>query len=1013
MRPALMALAALFSFAHAGCAPIVLGVVLGTSGGGGGGGGGASSSAPAPSAPAVPFVLDPAEAGAVGGAAVKVKLLASGPYAFTAPLTVSLDGKSPLSVSQPDAYTLELVVPAASNEERDVPVVVDAPGFTLRGTLHYRAYAPQLSSAAPAQAAAGAFVTLTGQGFVAGCQVYVSGTPASGVEVLSSTQLRFVAPSGPSGTVNVRVQHPAGLQAELAKAFSYPPAPAPAPPATPLLKFQTVPATASAGALPTVEVAFTDGGVLYPSATGNVTLKLQGNDGSVTLGGTLTRALVNGVATFNDLSLSKPGAYYRLQARKDSGEVATASLKVTPGAANRVVFVGAPSTPRKGVALAPRVEVAVADAQGNIVRGSTATVTVSLDANAAGAALSGTKNRAAVDGVAHFDDLSIDKAATSLTLRASSAGLADGTLALDVSPPPLRILSARMSDGPTAGTGYDGDDQVLIIFDQATQKPTLDATNINQALGLNIYPFWLGNAIQSWLSGGGQLGGAVWNAAGDQLTITLSTTGGNPSVTGNSWITRCDATIKSASGAPLSSDPVRLRGAADALPKIYEVHSYVVASGFEFVLYGANFDPAPGPNTASVSVTNATGETIVTRTNDEVRVRVTGVSGVPQVSLTINGVSSNGFSLLMTPYQVCSSIKPVKSVALTLNTPGVPTAPRFIATDDAGLYLTVLDNLGAVWSWTRLGDTYKQAAPNGSAASVAAGELGWLAFGTNAVPTGGLRAQAIYVTHRLDGPLTLNPDKELASLDGAGTPLTAACRDPSISEDARYVTFECDQAPPGIEAISSGPFVLLRDRTTAKTTLLSRDEAGNAVTGTSPRLSRDGRLVSFLSPLDLTSDDSNGKVDAYLLDRTTGRLYRISPDAGGVDVGSRAELSQDGRIVAYARNNDLYLYDRQLSAPAVAVSNAGEPSLSRDGKRVAFTTTRADLGVTDTNGVSDVYVLDRPSATYRGASISNSGATLGSPSDHPTISGDGSFVYHRYRVSSLQHILDMTEPWWP
>lgn len=57
--------------------------------------------------------------------------------------------------------------------------------------------------------------------------------------------------------------------------------------------------------------------------TGNVTLSLAVNLTSATLSGTLTKAAVNGVANFTDLSINVEGTYL-LQATADSGGMATA-----------------------------------------------------------------------------------------------------------------------------------------------------------------------------------------------------------------------------------------------------------------------------------------------------------------------------------------------------------------------------------------------------------------------------------------------------------------------------------------------------------------------------------------------------------------------------------------------------------------------------------------------------------------------------------------------------------------
>lgn len=71
--------------------------------------------------------------------------------------------------------------------------------------------------------------------------------------------------------------------------------------------------------------------------------------------------------------------------------------------------------------------VEVVDANGDVVTGSTATVSMALASNPAGGSLTGTTTRNAVAGVATFDDLKIDLDAVGYQLSASSSGLTSAT----------------------------------------------------------------------------------------------------------------------------------------------------------------------------------------------------------------------------------------------------------------------------------------------------------------------------------------------------------------------------------------------------------------------------------------------------------------------------------------------------------------------------------------------------------------------------------------------------------
>ena len=97
----------------------------------------------------------------------------------------------------------------------------------------------------------------------------------------------------------------------------------------------------------------------------------------------------------------------------------------------KLAFVVQPSTLPAGLAITPAVQVAVQDAQGNTLTSSTASVSVSITngTGSSGAALGGTRTRAAVSGVATFNDLTIDLAGSGYTLSATSTDLTGATSA--------------------------------------------------------------------------------------------------------------------------------------------------------------------------------------------------------------------------------------------------------------------------------------------------------------------------------------------------------------------------------------------------------------------------------------------------------------------------------------------------------------------------------------------------------------------------------------------------------
>jgi hypothetical protein len=190
---------------------------------------------------------------------------------------------------------------------------------------------------------------------------------------------------------------------------------------------QPTPTTVNAAIAPPVTVRIEDAAGNLVSSIATVTLSLGTNPSGAQLGGTVTRAAVNGVATFDDLSLDRVGSGYTLAATSGSLAGATSNaFDITVGAAARLTFGQQPTPTTVNAAIAPPVTVRIEDEAGNLVS-STATVTLSLGTNPSGAQLGGTVTRAAVNGVATFDDVSLDLAGSGYTLAATSGSLTAAT----------------------------------------------------------------------------------------------------------------------------------------------------------------------------------------------------------------------------------------------------------------------------------------------------------------------------------------------------------------------------------------------------------------------------------------------------------------------------------------------------------------------------------------------------------------------------------------------------------
>lgn len=200
------------------------------------------------------------------------------------------------------------------------------------------------------------------------------------------------------------------------------------------LAFSVQPSNTVAGEAisPAVQVEIRDaGGVLVAGARDAVTLAIGTNPGSGTLSGTKIVNAVGGIATFSGLSIDKAGNGYTLAASSGSlTGAASTGFTVSPGTIAQLLFTTQPPANVEGnVTISPAVQVTLRDAFGNTV--PTGSVTMAIGTAPwpqPGSRLSGTLTADAVNGVATFVDLRVDKPGRGYTLVASSGGASGASI---------------------------------------------------------------------------------------------------------------------------------------------------------------------------------------------------------------------------------------------------------------------------------------------------------------------------------------------------------------------------------------------------------------------------------------------------------------------------------------------------------------------------------------------------------------------------------------------------------
>ncbi len=281
---------------------------------------------------------------------------------------------------------------------------------------------------------------------------------------------------------------------------------------------------------PPVQVTVFDAaGNVVTTFTGDVTLAI-GNDPSVLkarLSGRSQAAAAAGAATCGDLSLDQLGDRYTLVATIEAGSLTkestpfnvTAVPNPPPGSATTLAFTQQPQTTAAGTAIAP-VQVAALDDAGRTVTTFTGPITISLGANPGGDPLS-PRTVNAVNGLATFSNLRIDKAAAGYTLVATANGVPNvsssvftivpGTVTqLSFTVPPSNTPAGATVQPPVQVTAYDA------VGNQATNF----IGSVVVAIGHNG-----GLLLPGTLSGGGPVAAVNGVASFSNLSIDVAGNG--------------------------------------------------------------------------------------------------------------------------------------------------------------------------------------------------------------------------------------------------------------------------------------------------------------------------------------------------------------------------------------------------------------------------------------------------------------------------------------------------------
>jgi Tol biopolymer transport system component len=257
------------------------------------------------------------------------------------------------------------------------------------------------------------------------------------------------------------------------------------------------------------------------------------------------------------------------------------------------------------------------------------------------------------------------------------------------------------------------------------------------------------------------------------------------------------------------------------------------------------------------------------------------------------------------------------------------------------------------------------------------------------------------------------------SVDSAGNQGNSNSNRPFITPDGRFVVFQSSASNLVPGDTNSSRDVFVRDRLTNTTTRLSVDSAGNQGNSNAgiPSISPDGRFVVFYSDAsNIVPGDTNNTDDIFVRDTLTNTTTRVSLDSAGNQANSFSyspSLSDDGRFVAFYSDAsnivpgdtnsslDIFLRDTLTNITTrVSVDSAGNQGnddseaffISADGRFVVFDSLASNIVPGDTNSSRDIFVRDTLTNTTTRVSLDSAGNQGNRDSRINSISADGRFL---------------------
>jgi Tol biopolymer transport system component len=256
------------------------------------------------------------------------------------------------------------------------------------------------------------------------------------------------------------------------------------------------------------------------------------------------------------------------------------------------------------------------------------------------------------------------------------------------------------------------------------------------------------------------------------------------------------------------------------------------------------------------------------------------------------------------------------------------------------------------------------------------------------------------------------------NLSTGGAQANGASDSPAVSDDGRFIAFQSFAGTLTAGVFNGSSNVFVHDRQTGVTSLVSVSHSGAVSHGpsTSPSISGDGTLIAFESlSSDLVDSDTNAAKDVFVRNLTTNTTVLVSRIPGGVlgNLASSAPaLSGDGRFLAFeslatnlapgatAAFSKILVRDLSAGGPSlVSVNKFGvaadgpsfRPSISSDGRRIAFVSTASNLA-TVSQTFNNAFLRDRAAGTTRLINALPDGTPANGEAEGVRLADNGAFA---------------------